>query len=114
MYYLLPAVCSQPFSVSCWGFSNCDRKALCALATLYGIPVKMRGDVNQSREEKGCYRCLTLSLRYHFILLFLFFFSKNEIAIILQFAAITTRSVVLVSIYYINSVTVTDAARVLS
>jgi hypothetical protein len=71
----------------------------------------------KSREEKGCLPLLPLPnpaphpASFHINLLV---FSKNEIVMILLFAVKTTWSFVLVSIYYITTVTVTDAARVLS
>jgi hypothetical protein len=69
-----------------------------------------------SHEEKGCQPLLPLPnpvphpVSFHITVVFF----KNQTAIILLFAAITTWGVVPVSVYYINTVKVTDEARVLS
>lgn len=69
-------------------------RGLIPTESLYSMPDKMGGNVNKVK---------LFLIQCHFILLF-FYFSNNEIAIILLFAAIMTYSIILESIYDINNV----------
>jgi hypothetical protein len=73
-------------------------------ATLHGIPVKMRDEVNKVAQAEGLLPLPNLVLHPVSFRITVIVFSKNKIAVVLLFVTITAWKVVLASIHYTNGV----------